>query len=215
MQELGEENNLRVEIFSSDKDLLQLVSEKSSVHLIKQGIKVVETVTPSVLKEVYDLYPHQVIEFKGLSGDSSDNIPGVKGVGEVTALKLLNQYDNIENIYKHIDEIKGKLKERLLEDKEMAFTSRRIATICKDVPLDFVIEDLKYNGPTDELIDFYQKYDMNSLIKNLPIKKEEFKFVVKQDLDIEYLKTNICIFPFYEGSNYHRSDLKGIAFFFR
>ncbi len=204
---------IKAAIFSSDKDLLQLVNENTTIHLIKKGISDIEEVTPSYLFNNYNLKPYQVIEYKGLRGDPSDNIPGVKGVGEKTALKLLNEYDTIEKLYDNIDKIDGKLKDKLLEGKESAFVSKRIATIYDDVPLDFDVKELVYKGPSEELLTFYQEYDMFSLAKKLSIKKEEpFTYQVKKDLPKSFLSKDISIFAYYEGTNYHLNPFKGIAF---
>ena len=126
-------------IVSSDKDLLQLVSDETEMKLLKQKdyIRYIR----SSFKE-----PIRIIDLKGLSGDPSDNIPGVQGVGDKTALKLLQDYGSVEGIYEHIDEIKGKLQEKLIADKDNAFMSKEIATIYREVPLNTSYEEMKYNG---------------------------------------------------------------------
>ncbi len=116
-------------IVSGDRDMLQLVSENVNVLLTKKGMTDVERVTPAVLKENYGLTPNGVIEFKALRGDTSDNIPGVKGIGEKTAMSLLETYGNIDNLYEHLDEQKGALYQKLADGREMAFVSRTLATI--------------------------------------------------------------------------------------
>lgn len=98
-------------------------------------------------------------------GDASDNIPGVKGVGEKTALKLLADYQTVDQVYEHLDEIKGKLKEKLETDKEQAFLSKMLATIKTDLALPFEADDLHYEKHEDALYDFFVKYEMNSLLK--------------------------------------------------
>ena len=167
MAKIGEENDCKVEVFSSDKDLFQLISDKTTVNVPKKGTSDILEVTPSVCKSEYGLHPYQVTDYKGIFGDTSDNIKGIKGIGEKGALKLLEEYDSLEGIYENIDKITGKLKEKLIEGKEDGFRSKQIATIYRDVPLDFTIEDIKYYGIKDSLIEFYQKYDMLSLIKKI------------------------------------------------
>ena len=124
-------------IISGDRDMLQLVSNNTTVLLTKRGVTEVETVDPSYLQEVYHLTPKQVIEYKALRGDTSDNIPGVKGVGEKTAMQLLEKYGDIDNIYANINEQKGALKDKLVNDKDMAFISRQLATIVTDADITY------------------------------------------------------------------------------
>ena len=131
-------------IISSDKDLLQLISKEVEVKLLKPTGFV--RMTEEEFHNVYGLAPIRMIDLKGLMGDSSDNIPGVKGIGEKTALTLLHQYDTIENLYDHIDEVKGKVKEKLIAGKESAFESKKLATIYRDVPVDLDFNKIVYRG---------------------------------------------------------------------
>ena len=121
-------------IVSSDKDLLQLISNDVTVKLLKS--KDYLMMTPATFKETYGIEPARMTDLKGLMGDASDNIPGVKGIGEKTAIKLLSKYNNLENLYDHIDELKGATYNKLVDGKDSAFQSREIATIYKDVPID-------------------------------------------------------------------------------
>jgi len=125
----GEAEGYRVYIVTGDRDALQLVSEHTTVLLTKRGIKELDVVDPDALRERYQISPRQVIDLKGLMGDSSDNIPGVPGIGEKTALKLLQKYGSIEGIYENLGQEQGKLKEQLAAHKDLAFLSRRLATI--------------------------------------------------------------------------------------
>ena len=127
-------------IISGDRDMLQLVSDNVTVLLTKRGVTEVETVNPAYLQEVYHLTPKQIIEYKALRGDTSDNIPGVKGVGEKTAMQLLEKYGDIDNIYANIDQQKGALKDKLVNDKEMAFVSRQLATIVTNADIVYDID---------------------------------------------------------------------------
>ncbi len=128
-------------IVSGDKDMLQLVSPNTTVLLTRRGVTEVETVTPDFLAENYHMTPAQVIEYKALRGDTADNIPGVRGVGEKTAMQLLEKYGNIDNLYNHIDEQKGALKEKLITDKDMAFVSRTLATIVTNADISYDIDN--------------------------------------------------------------------------
>ena len=127
-------------IVSGDRDMLQLVSDKVTVLLTKKGVTEVETVTPEVLKSSYGLAPKQVIEYKALRGDTSDNIPGVRGVGEKTAMTLLEKYGDIDNLYQNVESEKGALRDKLVEGKDMAYVSRQLATIVTSAEVDFDVE---------------------------------------------------------------------------
>ncbi len=134
-------------IISSDKDLLQLISSDVNVKLLKQKDYIL--MNEKTFKELYGIDPIKIIDLKSLEGDKSDNIPGVSGIGEKTALSLLQKYESLEGIYDNIDSIQGKLKEKLINDKENAFFSKRLATIYKDIDLGIKFEDLKI-GEIDE-----------------------------------------------------------------
>ena len=154
-------------ILSGDRDLLQLIDYDTTVWLTKKGVSEVDKVTPQRLKELFNLKPYQIIELKGLMGDTSDNIPGVKGVGEKTALGLLESYENINNIYENIEYINGKLKQKLIEGKEMAFTSKLLATINRECQIKLKEEDCTFNFPFNkEVYNFFIEWDFLSLIKN-------------------------------------------------
>ena len=212
MAKIGENNGCKVEIFSSDRDLFQLISDKITINVPKKGTSEILAVTPTVCKEEFGLHPNQVTDYKGIFGDTSDNIKGIKGIGEKGALRLLEEYGSLEGVYENIDKISGKLKEKLLEGKEEGFYSKKLATICKDVPLDFTMEDIKYTGIKDSLIEFYQKYDMISLIKKVSVNnKEKFKYEEVETINSEFLKQNLGVYLYFKGSNYHFSELEGIA----
>lgn len=159
--------NFQKIILSGDRDLLQLIDASTTVWLTKKGVSEVDKVDEERLNELYGLKPYQIIELKALMGDASDNIPGVKGIGEKTALGLLSQYDNIENVYENIESISGKLKEKLVFDKKMAFVSKQLATIKRDCQIDFKLDDAKLKFPFDnEVYNFFEEMDFSSLIKN-------------------------------------------------
>ena len=128
-------------IVSGDRDMLQLVSDKVTVLLTKKGVTEVEVLSPETLKTIYNLTPLQVIEYKALRGDTSDNIPGVKGVGEKTALALLQKYGDIDTLFSHVDDEKGALHDKLVEGKDMAYVSRTLATIVTNADVDYDLDN--------------------------------------------------------------------------
>ena len=165
-----------VDVYSSDKDLLQLVDDQITVHLLKKGMKEVHDFDPKLLKETYDLTHHQMIDLKALMGDPSDNIPGIPGVGEKTAIKLLKEYETLENILEHQDDIKGKLGERIREHRDSAIMSKDLVTIQLDCDIDFDVENIiKKPTKTDELIRFYQDLDLHVFVRKMeePVQQED------------------------------------------
>ena len=153
-------------IVTGDKDSLQLINNDTEVWLTKKGITEIQYMTEETLKENMGIEPYQVIEMKSLMGDSSDNIPGVAGVGEKTALDLLNKYQTLDGVYEHIDEIKGKLQEKLINSKDNAYLSKQLATIITDYKIDVELDDFKYEFPfSKDVYAFFEKYDFNSLLK--------------------------------------------------
>ena len=133
-----------VVIVSGDRDLTQLATDDIKVDITIKGVSDIETYTPAHIAEKYDgLTPKQIIDMKGLAGDTSDNIPGVTKIGEKTAIKLLKEYGSVEGIYEHIDELKkSKMKENLINDREQAFLSKQLATINTSAPVDIAIDSL-------------------------------------------------------------------------
>ncbi len=158
---------LRNVILTSDRDMLQLINSNTTVLLMKKGITEMEEVDLELLEKEYQLRPDQVIDLKGLMGDSADNIPGIPGVGEKTAQKLLNEYDTLENIYQNTDKLKGKLKERIIENKELAYFSKELATIHTECEIDLDLDELTNQYDPQLLARFYRKYDMNSLLRRI------------------------------------------------
>ena len=194
-------------IISSDKDLLQLISSDNEVKLLKTNDYI--RMNEKTFVETYGFSPLQMVDLKGLMGDSSDNIPGVKGIGEKTAIKLIQDYGTIENLYDHIDEIKGKMKEKLLNDKDNAFFSKELATIYRDVPIDKDLDKIKYNGSTPKLIPLMKEYEFFSLLKKLDIKeeKEEVDYEVLDSINIDI---DSAIYIECEG-NYHDNKIIGLG----
>lgn len=153
-------------ILSGDRDLFQLIDDKTTIWFTKKGVSEIDRVNEARLNEIFGLKPSQIADLKGLMGDASDNIPGVKGVGEKTAIGLLEKHENIENIYQNIDKITGKLKEKLVENKDMAFLSKQLATIKRDCQIDFDEDDFKFEMPfSNDLYQFFVEWDFTSLAK--------------------------------------------------
>jgi len=185
-------------IISSDKDLLQLISDVVDVKLLKQKDYI--RYNPTSFKDDWGFEPIRMIDYKALAGDASDNIPGVKGVGDKTAINLLKQYDTIEDIYENIDCIKGKLQEKLIADKESAFISKEIATIYRDVPLNVTLDEVVYKGPNLlELNKIYEELEFYSFIKKMSESSREvqndikFKNVSKKE-DLRNLEDKISLY---------------------
>ena len=201
-------------IISSDKDLLQLITDKVKVKLLKTKDYILMDRNEFV--STYGIEPIRMIDLKGLMGDSSDNIPGVKGIGEKTALKLLKEYDTIENLYSNLDKIKGATYTKLLDGKTSAFQSKEIATIYKEVPVDFSFQDLEYkNNTTKELIDLYKELEFNNFIKKIDIKKEDtnIKVNIIEDLNNLNITETSAIYINITEENYHKASIKGIAIY--
>ncbi|MBQ2713193.1 MAG: DNA polymerase I [Clostridia bacterium] len=153
-------------IVTGDRDALQLVDSNIQVYLTKRGITEIDEIDEINIKEKFGFSAAQVIEYKALSGDSSDNIPGVKGVGDKTALSLLEQYGNIDGVYESISQIKGKLKEKLEADREMAYLSRELATIKTDCNLAVTLADMEYSYPFSEKVrQQFEQLEFRSLLK--------------------------------------------------
>ncbi len=151
-------------ILTSDRDLLQLIDDNTSVLLMKKGITETQLVDLETLQQEQGLKPYQIIELKSLMGDSSDNIPGVTGIGEKTAKKLLEQYETLDGVYNHLHELKGKLKENLESQKELAYLSHQLATIYQSVPLDISNDQLTYTPNWQAAAKFFRTYEINSLV---------------------------------------------------
>ena len=178
-------------IISSDRDLLQLINFETDIKLLKQTGYI--RYNEQSFFEEYHIQPINIIDLKALMGDSSDNIPGVKGIGEKTALRLLEQYHTIDNLYDHIDEIKGSTHDKLVADKDNAFMSKKIATIYIDVPLEISLEDLKYVGCNpQELSKIYNKLGFKSFlskINTISESSENTKYI-KANADINIVLDN-------------------------
>lgn len=182
----GEKRDMEVVLVTGDKDYLQLASDKARVLITKKGISEMESYTRSSILEEYGIEPNQFIDIKGLMGDKSDNIPGVPGIGEKTALKLIKEFGNMENIYENLDTISGKkLKENLVDNRQIAFMSRKLGEIITAVPMDFSLDDLKVgNEDVDQLKEIYEKLEFKSLIGKLDMEDSKMeKKTISYEID--------------------------------
>lgn len=198
-------------IISSDKDLLQLISNDIDIKLLKQ--KDYLRYNEDTFSKEYGIKPINIIDLKALMGDASDNIPGVKGIGEKTALKLLQEYKTLDGIYEHIDEIKGKTKEKLEQDKDNAYMSYEIATIYKEVPIDINIDELKYLGSTEKLNSLYEELEFYSFLKKEKKKEEDINITIVDDVSKIKIDKDCAIYLELDGTNYHNSNIIGIGIY--
>lgn len=163
---IAKHSNCQNIILSGDRDLLQLVDKNTQVWLTKKGITDVQKVDEKNIVELFGVSPAQVVDLKSLMGDASDNIPGVSGIGEKTAKTLISSYGTLSGVYEHIDEIKGKMKEKLEQGKDSATLSYTLATIKTDCDFEVNKNEFLYNFPlTKNTRDFFEKYEFKSLIK--------------------------------------------------
>ena len=182
-------------IVSSDKDLLQLISDKVTVKLLKTKDYIM--MNHDTFVDTYGIEPIRMTDLKELMGDASDNIPGVKGIGEKTALKLLSTYDTIEDIYNNIEQIKGAVKNKLIDGRKQAIDSKDLATIYREVPLDVTFDDIKYTYTfSEELMDLYKELEFYSFIKKNDFEKKKRIIVIKAkliNLKLSLLKITIIL----------------------
>ncbi len=159
-----------IDIFSNDHDLMQLLGPKVRQVISKKGISEIEIFTPTIMKEKLGISPEQMCDYKGLVGDVSDNIPGIPGVGDKTATKLLETYGTLDNILDNVEQLSGKLKEKIETFREQAIFSKELATIVTDFENNIKIENIIYNGSNYEnLKSFLQKMELHSLIRKLDV----------------------------------------------
>lgn len=167
---LADESETKALVVSGDKDMLQLVSEHVTVALTRKGVSEVEHYTPDTVLEKYNLTPAQIIDLKGLMGDASDNIPGIPGVGEKTALKLLHEFGSVEQVLASTDSLKGKMKEKVEQNKESALMSKQLATIFREVPLGQEPHEMAYKGyEPHRLAEAFRKLEFKSLLERLDL----------------------------------------------
>lgn len=211
-----QDDDFKALIVSSDKDLLQLITDQTEVKLLKTKDYI--RMDYKTFYDTYGIEPIKMIDLKALMGDASDNIPGVKGIGEKTALKLLTTYGSLSSIYEHIDEIKGSVKDKLIQNKDNAYMSYDIATIYKDVPLNVELEELAYI-PKDknELYKIYNELEFYSLIKESNNKEENsnntenINYINKSKQEIN--DDIISLYIDLDNNNYHNANILGFAIY--
>lgn len=208
-----EEEDFIGTIVSSDKDLLQLISHDVDIKLLKQKDYI--RYNEKSFKEAYGIEPINIIDLKALMGDSSDNIPGVKGIGEKTALKLLHDYKTLNGVYDNLDKLTPKMHEKLENDKDNAYMSYDLATIYKEVPMEISIPDIKLkNKNSDKLNEMYKELEFYSFLK-----KEEKKVdnnievkIIENTSEINVQKDSAYYLEIL-GTNYHSSKILGMAIY--
>lgn len=165
----NKDKNIETIILTGDADTFQLVDENTKVLAIRKGVKDTVLYDIDKVKEKYQgVLPSQLVDLKGLRGDPSDNIPGVFGIGEKTAINLIKEFDTIENLYANLDKVKESLKEKLKSNKEKAFLSKKLSKIENEVPVDFSLEDCLWEGFDDKKTeDILTKYEFFSLLKRI------------------------------------------------
>ncbi|WP_216700560.1 DNA polymerase I [Priestia filamentosa] len=215
----AEKEDFEVKVITGDKDLLQLVSPKTTVAITKKGITEVDAFTPEKIDETYGISSNQIIDMKGLMGDKSDNIPGVEGIGEKTALKLLKEFGSVEEVLNSIDQISGKkMKERLEENKETALMSKELATIMRDSPIEISLAETEYKGYDEEkLIALYKELGFKSMLEKLDVEVsesaelQEIHPTVLKDVKEEHLEGNVALTVELFDENYHHGDILGFG----
>lgn len=208
-----ENENYTATIISSDKDLLQLINDKVEVKLLKQ--KEYIRMNKTTFYETYGIDPIKIIDLKALMGDQSDNIPGVKGIGEKTALKLLQKYNSLENIYVNINELTSSVKDKLINDKTNAFMSKSLATIYTEVPLNITFDDIILKSKNKEkLIEIYKELEFYTFLKKEQehqINNQEIKII--NDITKIKLSNETSIVIELDNENYHNANISGISFY--
>ncbi|MCH8642385.1 DNA polymerase I [Staphylococcus lugdunensis] len=212
-------SGLETIIITGDRDLTQLATDHVTIYYTKKGVTDVDHYTPEFIAEKYNgLLPKQIIDMKGLMGDTSDNIPGVAGVGEKTAIKLLNQFHSVEGVYNHLDEVSGKkLKENLENSKADAFMSKDLATINCDSPIKVNLKDTIMGDLNDnkDKIELFQKLEFKQLLNDIDSSasennsETEHNFEVIHHFDnINFKKLDNAIIHFeIDGSNYLKDKI--------
>ncbi|TMW71693.1 DNA polymerase I [Alteribacter natronophilus] len=210
-----------VKVYTGDKDLLQLVDDRISVAMMKKGITNMDTYDEAMIGEKYGIRPEQIIDMKGLMGDSSDNIPGVPGVGEKTALKLLKAHGTVEGVYESLDEVSGKkLKEKLESNKEQAFMSKELATIMCEAPIEVKPGDAGRKEPDQEkLVALLKELEFNSLLNKFDGDREATEDASMEALEVteveeltdEVLASPAALVVESLDDNYHQAEIVGFS----
>ncbi|MBY0124050.1 DNA polymerase I [Bacillus sp. S/N-304-OC-R1] len=217
----AENDGFEVKVISGDKDLTQLSSDKTTVAITRKGITDIEEYTPEHINEKYGITPERIIDMKGLMGDSSDNIPGVPGVGEKTALKLLQEYGTLEELLSSIDKVSGqKLKEKLEEFKDQALMSKELATITREAPIGIRLNEIEYEGiEREKVVGIYKELGFNSLLDKLgdhPADHEEdhleeIDFTIVEEITEDIFSRENSFYVEVLEDNYHYADIIGFS----
>ncbi|KKK38327.1 DNA polymerase I [Mesobacillus campisalis] len=216
----AEREGFEVKVISGDKDLTQLSSDKTTVSITKKGITDIEDYTPEHIKEKYGLSAHQIVDMKGLMGDASDNIPGVPGVGEKTAIKLLKEFGSLENLLDSVEKVSGKkLQEKLEEFKDQAVMSKQLATITRDAPVKLELSELEYEGyKPDELMKLFRELGFNSLLEKMDfaeshedIELNDIDFTIADSITEDLFSEENAFYVEVLEDNYHYADIIGFA----
>ncbi|AGX05789.1 DNA polymerase I [Bacillus sp. NRRL B-14911] len=217
----AEQEGFEVKVISGDKDLTQLSSEHTTVGITRKGITDIEEYTPEHIREKYGLSPGQIIDMKGLMGDSSDNIPGVPGVGEKTAIKLLKEFETLENLLGSIDRVSGqKLKEKLEEHKDLAVMSKELATITREAPVEVKVEDVGYSGYDQaKVVSLFKDLGFNSLLEKIggelpeetaaPL--EDIQFETAENILDDLFADETAFYVEMLEENYHTAEIAGFS----
>lgn len=215
----AEQEGFEVKVISGDKDLTQLSSELTTVGITRKGITDIEEYTPEHIKEKYGLTPEQIIDMKGLMGDASDNIPGVPGVGEKTAIKLLKEFDTVDNLIASLDQVNGKkLKEKLEEFKDQAVMSKELATILRTAPVETELDKFEYESfEKEKVVKFFKELGFNSLLEKLgdEIKEaaplEDIEFTIVTDIHEDIFQDEVGFYVEILEDNYHYAPILGFS----
>lgn len=214
-------------VISGDKDLIQLADDHITVEITRKGVSELEAFTPETIKEEYDLTPEQIVDFMGMMGDPSDNIPGITRVGEKTALRLMHQFGSLDGLYEGLDELKpSKMKENIINDKEQAYMSRDLAQIETNAPLEITLEDTAYKGKNvEQLVEFYRQMDFKTFLTNLQSEQgleisaisekehtiPEYETIVLEEIKKEHLSKHSALYLETLGTNPHFDDIVAVT----
>ncbi|UDM32582.1 DNA polymerase I [Lentilactobacillus laojiaonis] len=213
-------------VITGDRDLTQLSSDTTTVKVTKKGVTELDTFTPEFVKEKLGILPTQIVDFKGLKGDTSDNYPGVTKVGNVTATKLIQQFGSIESIYDNIESVSGKkLKEHLIEDRDKAFNAKKLATINRNSPVGIGLDDIDFNNAkTEKLIKLYKELGFKSFLKNMNTAetKSDFEFnkinytqLTADNINEINSFDELTIQIELDDENYHQAEMLGFSIGFK
>ena len=214
----AEAQGIETVVISGDKDLTQLASSLTTVQITRKGITDLEHYTPEHIQEKYGLTPLQIIDMKGLMGDSSDNIPGVPGVGEKTAIKLLTAYETVEGVYAHMDEMKAsKMKEKLVANEELAHISKQLATIERDAPIAVNLDSIPYPGPDMEKVHtIWQQLQFKTLLEKSAFQSDtkelaEVSYEVVTEWKSEHFEQDMALHVELYDDHYHTTDILAVG----